>query len=52
MAADQLADGAGSIGVRVDGSANQLSVNENVLISANGTGGIGMAFTYGRSHTL
>lgn len=52
VAADQLADGAGSIGVRVDGSANQLSVNENVLISANGTGGIGMAFTYGRSHTL
>ncbi|WP_165657781.1 autotransporter domain-containing protein [Sutterella wadsworthensis] len=52
VAADQLADGAGSIGVRVDGSANQLSVNENVLISANGTGGIGMAFTYGRNHTL
>ena len=52
VAADQLADGAGSIGVRVDGSANQLSVNENALISANGTGGIGMAFTYGRSHTL
>lgn len=52
VAADQLADGAGSIGVRVYGSANQLSVNENVLISANGTGGIGMAFTYGRNHTL
>ena len=52
VAADQLADGAGSIGVRVDGSTNQLFVNENVLISANGTGGIGMAFTYGRSHTL
>ena len=27
-------------------------MNADVLISANGTGGIGMAFTYGRSHTL
>lgn len=52
VAADQLADGAGSIGVRVDGSANELTVNSDVLISANGTGGIGMAFTYGRNHTL
>ena len=52
VAADQLADGAGSIGVRVDGSANELTVNSDVLISANGTGGIGMAFTYGRKHTL
>ena len=52
VAANQLADGAGSIGVRVDGSANELSVNSEVLISANGTDGIGMAFTYGRNHTL
>lgn len=52
VAADQLADGLGAIGVRVDGVKNTLSVEEGYKVSANGQGGLGVAFTYGRNHTF
>ncbi len=39
--ADQLADGTASIGVRVDGIMNDLTVEEGVKVSANGQGGLG-----------
>ncbi|MDO5531630.1 autotransporter outer membrane beta-barrel domain-containing protein [Sutterella sp.] len=52
VAADQLADGAESFGVRVDGVRNAVTVADDVTVSANGTNGTGIAFTYGRGHTL
>ena len=52
ISADQLADGPTSIGVRIDGVKNTVSMTENTLISANGAGGLGIAVTYGRNHTL
>ncbi|MDO5532297.1 autotransporter outer membrane beta-barrel domain-containing protein [Sutterella sp.] len=52
VAADQLADGDESIGVRVDGQKNAVSVASGTRITANGTNGAGIAFTYGFGHTL
>ena len=52
VAADQLADGLASIGVRVDGVKNNIVIDKNVKITANGTRGLGIAFAYGRNHTL
>ncbi len=52
VAADQLADGLGAIGVRIDGVKNSLTIGRDVKVSANGQGGLGVAFTYGRNHTL
>ncbi|MDO5531678.1 MAG: hypothetical protein Q4F91_06650, partial [Sutterella sp.] len=52
VAADQLADGAESIGVRVDGIGNDITVASGVTITANGENGRGIAFAYGRNHTL
>ena len=50
--ANQLADGMASIGVRVDGVKNNINIADNIKISANGTRGLGVAFAYGRNHTL
>ncbi|MDO5532080.1 MAG: hypothetical protein Q4F91_08725, partial [Sutterella sp.] len=52
IAADQLADGAESFGVRVDGQMNDITLDSGYTVSANGTNGTGIAFTYGNSHTL
>ncbi|MDO5531625.1 MAG: autotransporter outer membrane beta-barrel domain-containing protein [Sutterella sp.] len=50
--ADQLADGAESFGIRVDGVMNTVTVQTGVTVSADGTNGTGIAFTYGNGHTL
>ncbi|MDO5531631.1 hypothetical protein [Sutterella sp.] len=52
VAADQLADGAESFGVRVDGEMNSVTIASGTTVTANGTNGTGVAFTYGRGHTL
>ncbi|MDO5532836.1 autotransporter outer membrane beta-barrel domain-containing protein [Sutterella sp.] len=52
VAADQLADGAESFGIRVDGLGNSITVRDGVTISANGENGTGIGFTYGRGHSL
>ncbi|WP_303338054.1 hypothetical protein [Sutterella sp.] len=52
IAADQYADGTESFGVRVDGLLNDVTVASGVTITADGTDGTGIAFTYGRNHTL
>ncbi len=50
--ADQRADGDESFGIRVDGASNDVTIASGRLISANGTNGTGIAFTYGSGHTL
>ncbi|MDO5531629.1 autotransporter outer membrane beta-barrel domain-containing protein [Sutterella sp.] len=52
IAADQLADGAESFGVRVDGLRNAVTLAGGFKVTADGTNGTGIAFTYGREHTL
>ncbi len=44
--------GAGGIGIRVDGWENRMAIASGVSIKATGAGGIGIAFAYGRNHTL
>ncbi|MDO5532887.1 hypothetical protein, partial [Sutterella sp.] len=52
VAADQLANGAESIGVRVDGIGNTVTVASGTTVSANGENGLGVLFSYGRGHSL
>ncbi len=44
------ANGAYSMGIRVDGVGNQLAIDS--AVSANGFGGNALAVTYGKEHTI
>ena len=50
--ADLLAAGEGGAGIRVDGEGNAIIVDPGVRVHANGLGGQGIMFTYGRHHSL
>ena len=50
--ADLLADGFSGIGVRVDGSENTLKIPVSTKVTANGTNGYGVLFSYGKEHNL
>lgn len=52
QAADLLADGAYALGIRVEGSGNQLSVAPGVRVHADGTGGTALLVSYGKEHSL
>lgn len=52
QAADLLADGELSMGIRVDGVGNKLTVAEGVQVTANGKNGRGINFAYGKDHEL
>ncbi|MBO6258484.1 MAG: hypothetical protein J6M93_04035 [Succinivibrio sp.] len=44
--------GAGAVGIRVDGSFNDIEIPEKANVIENGYGSSGVAFTYGRNNTL
>lgn len=50
-----LTDGAASIGARIDGVQNTLSIGDGInstKINANGTNSIGILTSYGKDHTV
>ena len=50
--ADLLADGTYGIGARIDGSSNDLTIASGTTIQANGVGGKGILFSWGKEHKL
>lgn len=52
QAADLLAGGVAGTGIRVDGSANTLRINSDVLVAANGRWGTGLLVAYGKDQTV
>lgn len=44
--------GFSSVGIRVDGSENEITIPKNVAIIENGINSAGVAFTYGRDNIL
>jgi hypothetical protein len=50
--ADIMTAGAGAVGVRVDGTDNELIVPEDTEIHADGLRGNGLLIAYGRNHTI
>lgn len=52
QAADLLACGTAGTGIRVDGSANTLTIAPGVRIAADGTWGTGLLVTYGKNQTV
>lgn len=47
-----LSEGPGSVGIRVDGSFNTLTVPEETSVRMTGPGSAGIAFSYGRFNAL
>lgn len=52
QAADLLAGGVAATGIRIDGSANSLTINQDVLIAADGAWGTGLLVSYGKDHRI
>jgi hypothetical protein len=52
QAADILTQGAGAVGIRVDGENNNIVVAPSTRIHSNGYYGQGLLFAYGKNHTL
>ena len=52
QAADLLACGTAGTGIRVDGSANTLTIAPGVRIAADGTWGTGLLVAYGKDQTV
>ncbi|MDO4178195.1 MAG: autotransporter domain-containing protein [Phascolarctobacterium sp.] len=52
QAADILADGDYSIGIRVDGANSKVTIGEGTKVTANGAEGLGVAVTYGKNHEV
>ena len=52
QSADLLADGTYGIGARIDGSSNDLTIASGTTIQANGVGGKGILFSWGKEHNL
>lgn len=50
--ADILTDGHYGIGVRVDGVGNDLTIASGTTVEANGYGGKGILFSWGKNHRL
>ncbi len=50
--ADILSEGSGSVGIRMDGSFNTLTIPEQTVVRMTGPGSSGIAFTYGRFNAL
>lgn len=52
QAANLLAGGVAGTGIRVDGSANTLRINPDVLVAADGRWGTGLLVAYGKDQTV
>jgi len=52
QAADLLADGAGAVGIRVDGFENTVRLDKGSRITANGSHGTGILVAYGRGQSI
>ena len=52
QAADLLADGPGSVGMRVDGTSNKVTLDAGSTVTGNGVNGTGVLFAYGKNHVF
>lgn len=52
QAADLLADGEGGTGIRNDGSSNLITIARGTRVTANGSHGSGVFFSYGSNNRL
>ena len=52
QAADLLADGAGAVGIRIDGSGNSVTLEKGRRVTANGSNGMGVAVAWGHGHKV
>lgn len=52
QAADLLSSGNCGIGIRVDGVQNRIAVPAGTTVRADGTGGVGIWFAWGKGHNL
>lgn len=50
--ADLLTRGAWGMGIRIDGKANDITVEKGVTVQADGPGGNGLLVAYGRDHQI
>lgn len=50
--ASLLSDGQWGIGTRVDGVGNDLTIASGAVVQANGAGGKGILFSWGKNHNL
>ncbi|MBQ9292455.1 MAG: hypothetical protein IJ211_04210 [Campylobacter sp.] len=52
QAANLLADGKASAGVRIDGSGNTFTLNRGVRVTGNGINGMGIYTAFGKEHDI